>query len=171
MRCSMLTLSIYLVLAVSWSSLAAWAADPPISTSADRAASSAAMQTPPPPAQPPSTVAPSQSGVVPPPPLSSVNGPQEPPRDPTQPSPQMRDLLTKPKSQDLPPLELKGRILTAGQTPLALLALDKHLFVVRQGAEISLDGSYSGMSIRVAEITGSEVRLEIVPLGRSMFLY
>ena len=167
MKSSILKLSVYLGLAVLAPSLAAWGTDP-ATPFPKQAISPSAIPTPPPPAQ----LAPHQSGAVQPRLLPSVSGPQEPPRDPTQPGPQMRDLLApKPKNQGLPPLELKGRILAAGQTPLVLLAMDKHLFVARQGAEIGLDGSYGGMSIRVVEVTSGEVRLEIAPLGRTIHLY
>ncbi len=105
--------------------------------------------------------------------------PRNPPggfRDPTQASPLLRSLLDSSKAQserpELPVIELKGRI-TGGLRPAAaLLAIDKHFYLVRVGSEITLTGPRSsGQTLRVVEVTNSEVRLQVAPTGRSVVLY
>ena len=96
-------------------------------------------------------------------------------RDPTSPSPMLRDLIdpgrNQPKSMELPLIQLRGRIIGGGQPSAAMLEIDKHSYLVRKGSEILFPGSRPGaQSIRVLDVTAEEVRLEILPLGRSVSL-
>jgi hypothetical protein len=96
-------------------------------------------------------------------------------RDPTEPSPRMRQLIDAPKAQgkalELPVVELKARIVGGNQGGVAMLQIDKRLIVVRQGSEIALDGMhYGAQRIRVVELNANEVRLDLQPLDRVLTL-
>ena len=60
---------------------------------------------------------------------------QEPPRDPTQPSPALRELIDAPKVKalELPVIQLKGRVVGKSQPGEAMLMFDKRTYLVRQG--------------------------------------
>ena len=99
--------------------------------------------------------------------------PAAPPRDPTAASPQIQQLLAtgNHQSAELPTIELKGRVVTGGNSTAALLAIDKRLFQVQQGSRIPLQivgAKFSGLAVEVKEITAQTVRLDVGPaqLGR-----
>jgi hypothetical protein len=93
-------------------------------------------------------------------------------RDPTQPGPTMRQLLApRAKSANIPAIELKARMVTAGQSPVVILGIEKNLYLAKLGDEFSPVGEFGGLTIRVSTITAGEVRLEVTPLGRSVILY
>lgn len=93
-------------------------------------------------------------------------------RDPTQPGPNMRRLLA-PRSKGLavPNIQLKARIVTAGQPPVVILGIDKNMYLAKLGDEFTPAGDANGLSIRVTTINEREVRLDLSPLGRSVILY
>jgi hypothetical protein len=92
--------------------------------------------------------------------------------DPTQPGPTMRQLLSpRAKAASIPAIELKARMVTAGQIPVVILGIEKNLYLAKLGDEFSPVGEFSGLTIRVSTITAGEVRLEVTPLGRAVILY
>ncbi len=125
--------------------------------------------------------------------------PHEPARDPTAPSPLLRELL-KPagkqsKISELPFIQIKGRIIgglqpnsallqigvddqqplnsNAARTPhnVALRQNGNHSYLVQKGTELTIPGGGGDtQTLRVVEITADEVRIEIAPLGRVLTL-
>jgi hypothetical protein len=102
----------------------------------------------------------------------STTGDDGPRRDPTQPGPNMRQLLApRSKALNIPAIQLKARIVTAGQVPVVILGIDKNLYIAKLGDEFSPAGDSSGLTFRVSTVSDREVRLEVTPLGRSVILY
>ena len=93
-------------------------------------------------------------------------------RDPTQPGPNMRQLLApRAKAANIPAIQLKARIVTAGQVPVVILDIDRNLYLAKLGDEFSPAGEFSGLTIRVSAIDARQVRLDVTPLGRSVIIY
>ena len=91
---------------------------------------------------------------------------------PPQPGPTMRQLLSpRAKAASIPAIELKARMVTAGQIPVVILGIEKNLYLAKLGDEFSPVGEFSGLTLRVSKITAGEVRLEVTPLGRAVILY
>lgn len=102
--------------------------------------------------------------VPPAPPAPAVSKP--PPKDPTQPDPDLRSKLDPPRGvqpdpgrpQDAPVITLKGRLITA-TSATALLDVDGRLHAVRKGAVIGLGGRGA---VRVVEVSAAGVQIEFV---------
>lgn len=107
---------------------------------------------------------------------SAVPKPTEPPapalRDPTEPGPDLRALLApQAKAAELPALELKGRLMTPGQRPLALIGVGGQTIAAHEGDELQVAGKFGATELRVTAITPTEVRLEAPLLKRNFSLY
>jgi hypothetical protein len=88
-------------------------------------------------------------------------------RDPTRPSPALRELLgaapAKVAAPELPPMELKARIVRQG-APAALLLIDGRLHMVRPEDTVPLPSSHGGcVSVRVLAVTPDGVQVEVLP--------
>jgi hypothetical protein len=132
-------------------------------------------------------------------PNAGVAGPQEPPRDPTAPSPLLRELLKPAGKQSkmavLPLIRITGRMIGGLQPNAALLQIGpddqrpaspnaagkpgiaalqhtgNRSYLVRKGTELLIPGAGSDtQTIRVLDVTADEVRIEIAPLGRVLTL-
>ena len=98
------------------------------------------------------------------------------PHDPTQPGPVLRELIgpakDQPKGQELPSIELKGRILGGLQPASALLSINKGFVLVHQGTEITLSGPrLAPQTLHVASLNETEVHLEVMPLRETLVLH
>lgn len=105
----------------------------------------------------------------------------QPRRDPTMPSPSLREAIeatqTTPQGPGaplpaLPPLSLKARIVGKLRDPVALLGLgEKGSLVVHAGREypLALPGG-GGYTLHVLAITPREVEVEVLPLKRRYIL-
>jgi hypothetical protein len=84
----------------------------------------------------------------------------------------MRQLLgPHAKAANIPTIQLKARLVTAGQVPVVILGIDKNLYLAKLGDEFSPVGDFGGLTIRVSAINEHEVRLKLTPLERSVILY
>jgi hypothetical protein len=84
----------------------------------------------------------------------------------------MRQLLApRAKAANIPAIQLKARIVTAGQVPVVILDIDRNLYLAKLGDEFSPAGEFSGLTIRVSAIDARQVRLDVTPLGRSVIIY
>ena len=107
----------------------------------------------------------------------SPAGPQSPvgngasPNDPTVPNSEIRRILegtgrdnAPPPAPAIPPMRVRARVFVSGQPPVAVLEIGGRQLTVREGSEIHLFGGDSpvGMQLRVARMTTSEIRLEVV---------
>jgi uncharacterized protein (DUF2267 family) len=107
--------------------------------------------------------------------IAEMAAPKETRRDPTHAAPQLRQLLDPGKGQgkaaELPMVQLKGRIIGGQQPGAALLEIDKRSYLLRQGSEIDIAGPHAtANTIRVVEVTGDAVRVEIMPSGLTLTL-
>jgi hypothetical protein len=131
----------------------------------------------------PPTVLPKVPGDADAPPDTGVKLQDPPPRevgtpappgslkDPTTPSPRMRDALatksTGPGAPGISPLALRGRVLVKDKPPLALLEVDGKLY------RVSKDSVVAGPNktiLRVLDVNSSEVRIQIDPLKEIVVL-
>jgi hypothetical protein len=97
-------------------------------------------------------------------------------KDPTVPSPKLKELLYPEKSgkgsgtgpgPKMPSLGLRGRVIVKDQPAIALLEVDGKIFVISKGS--SLPGGGNTM-LRVIEITSREVRIEVLPFKEIVIL-
>jgi len=107
-----------------------------------------------------------------------------PVRDPTQPGEQLRDLVAPIRMGQqagkggasgisLPQVTLKGRIVGPLVPPAAIVEVDTVLHVLHQGSELTVPTPNVGLgslTLRVSELTSSEVRIEIMPLRQAIVL-
>ena len=102
-------------------------------------------------------------------------------RDPTEPGDELRDLvaplrLGQPGTAAglaVPRVMLKGRIIGPDAPPAAIVDLQGAVYVVHENSELSVgspEGPLAGLTLRVTEISVSEVRVEILPFRRVMIL-
>lgn len=102
-------------------------------------------------------------------------------RDPTAPSPRVRAALdpsgNRPPampglpSQWIPHVTLKARLVLPGKPAVALIQVDKQLYLVRQGSELNLLGDRGGMVVlQVEAVDRSEVRILMHPLNQLLTL-
>jgi hypothetical protein len=110
-----------------------------------------------------SAAAPSQTPMQAPPPRL-VEEPAEP-RDPTKPSPKLREAIGTGKNADLalpalPSLILKGRVLANDRPAGAFIEIGNHLQLVSVGAKILVGDR---QTLHIVAITRDEVRIEVEP--------
>lgn len=92
---------------------------------------------------------------------------QEPPRDPTEADPRLRQALLQGRAAaPAPALKLRGVVVAKGKTGAAVLELGDRLVRVAEGSVLS-EGATQW---RVAAITVDEVRLELAATGQSLVL-
>jgi hypothetical protein len=96
-------------------------------------------------------------------------------RDPTRPGPQLRELISPSRSQakaaEVPAIQLRGRIVDGPLPNAAMLDIDQQPYLLRKGSEITLTGANAGaQTLRVLDVTAEAVRVEILPLGRTLIL-
>ncbi len=120
-------------------------------------------------------------------PAQEVQEPQRPQRepnvlrDPTEPGDEMRDLVAPlrmgqpggPHSLAVPRVTLKGRIIGPTQPPAAIIDLQGSIYVVYPDSELTVDAADSplgGLTLRVTDISISEVRIEVLPLRKKLIL-
>ena len=109
--------------------------------------------------------------------------PRTPPRDPTEPGEELRDLVApfrmgqpgRPGAAGLavPRVTLKGRIIGPKAPPAAIVELHGAVYVLHEESELTVDGpeaALGGLTLHVKQITSSEVRIEVLPLGKIMVL-
>jgi len=103
-------------------------------------------------------------------------------RDPTEPSPRMREILVPPQASPqgtvagpppMPQVTLKGRVILSGKPGAAILEVDGKLLGIQAGAETTIAaGSRTGLvTLRVLELSASTLRLEVLPQGQELVLY
>jgi hypothetical protein len=96
--------------------------------------------------------------------------------DPTQPTPQMLDLLRGAAGRDLrrealkhiPRIEIKARIIAAQKPPLAMLSVGGENHVASPGGVLTWSGKEGTLRIRVMEITADEVVINIESLNQTV---
>lgn len=93
---------------------------------------------------------------------------RQPPRDPTRTTPDIRQLLET-GSSALPPFYLRARVAREGQA-LGILEFDGRLYMLRDGAQFTVDRQQSTITIHVEKFTVAEARLRIEPIGRTILL-
>jgi len=107
----------------------------------------------------------------PPPAGTSTTGKPAFPNDPTVPNAEIRAILegagrdnTAPAAPAVPTMRVRARVFVAGQPPVAVLEINGRQLTVREGSDIFVWGEDSrpGMQLRVARMTTSEIRLEVV---------
>jgi hypothetical protein len=130
-------------------------------------------------ASPSGTAAPAPSGQPdfrsPPPPAPAVGtstaGNPAYQNDPTIPNAEIRRILegtgrdnTAPAAPPVPTMRVRARVFVSGQPPVAVLEINGRQMTVREGSDIYVWGgdSSTGMQLRVARMTTSEIRLEVV---------
>ncbi len=102
-------------------------------------------------------------------------------RDPTEPGEELRDLVTPfrlgqpgaPAGLAVPRVTLKGRIIGPSAPPAAVVDLQGALYIVHEESELTVDApeaAAGGLTFRVDRITASEVRIEVLPLGKVIVL-
>ncbi len=115
-------------------------------------------------------------------PMPDVDAPQQPARplrDPTEPGEELRELVTPfrlgqpggPAGLAVPRVRLKGRIIGPSAPPAAVLELQGALYVVHEESELTVDApeaAAGGLTFRVDRITATEVRIQVLPLGRTI---
>jgi len=94
--------------------------------------------------------------------------------DPTRPSPNMKDALSRqinPKSAapapGVSPMALRGRVIAADKPAAALLEIDGRIYTVSKGSVLA---GANKTTIRVLDVTASEVRLEVSPTKEIVIL-
>lgn len=109
--------------------------------------------------------------------------PRPPARDPTEPGEELRDLVApfrmgqpgRPGAAGLavPRITLRGRIIGPKAPPAAIVELHGAMYVLHEESELTVDGpeaAFGGLTLRAKQITSSEVRIEVLPLGKVMVL-
>ncbi len=97
-------------------------------------------------------------------------------RDPTQPTPQILDILRGSAGPDLrrealrhvPRIEIKARIIAAQRPPLAMLSVGGENHVASQGDMLTWSGKDGVLRMRVMEITADEVVINIESLNQTV---
>ncbi len=98
-------------------------------------------------------------------------------RDPTEPGEEMRDMVApfrmgqpgRPSAAGLavPRVTLKGRVIGPSSPPAAMVELQGALYLLQVDSELTVDSpeaAFGGLTLRVTDITASEVRIEVMPL-------
>ncbi|MFN4258105.1 MAG: hypothetical protein ACK4RK_02330 [Gemmataceae bacterium] len=104
-----------------------------------------------------------------------ANGKETPtPRDPTQPSQKIREILDRPTNgpgsesgPTMPTITLKGRVLGGLAPPTALLEINGSLRTVRSGSKLGLGGN---LILHVKDISSLGVEIEIEPSKQTINL-
>ncbi len=109
--------------------------------------------------------------------------PRTPPRDPTEPGEELRDLVApfrmgqpgRPGAAGLavPRITLRGRIIGPKAPPAAIVELHGAVYVLHEESELTVDGpeaALGGLTLRAKQISSSEVRIEVLPLGKVIVL-
>lgn len=102
-------------------------------------------------------------------------------RDPTQPSPEMRQAIeaaqavpgTGPAAAPpaLPQIKLKARLLGASAPPVAMLDVNGRLFTAHEGEETTIVNPGGGTStLIVRELSATAVQVEVLPLKKTLIL-
>ncbi len=102
----------------------------------------------------------------------------EEPKDPTSPSPKLKELLQPDKTGKyaapvagagprMPLLALRGRVVSGVRPAVALLEVDGKLYSIGNGSSLSGGGN---TILRILEITSGEVRIEVQPLNEVVIL-
>ena len=96
-------------------------------------------------------------------------------RDPTQPSPAVREAIEAAQAGPpgakgapgigpaTPQMRLKARIISNRTPPVAIVEIDGSPFTVRRDTTLVLSGASSGMQVHVIDLSPTEVRLELLP--------
>lgn len=125
-------------------------------------------------AQTPPSVAPAKT-LPEEPPKVVEQGTTAPPagglKDPTKPSPKMKEVLgskgTAGPAPKLAVLALRGRVLARDKPAVALLEVEGKLYTVTKGSVVA---GPSNTILRVVEVNGTEVRIEVSPLKEIVVL-
>ena len=102
----------------------------------------------------------------------------EEPKDPTNPSPKLKELLQPDKSGKyaapvagagprMPLLALRGRVVSSTGSAVALLEVEGKLYSIAKGSSLSGGGN---TILRIVDITIGEVRIEVLPLNEVVIL-
>ena len=102
----------------------------------------------------------------------------EEPKDPTNPSPKLKELLQPDKSGKyaapvagagprMPLLALRGRVVSSTGSAVALLEVEGKLYSIAKGSSLSGGGN---TILRIVDITSGEVRIEVHPLNEVVIL-
>jgi hypothetical protein len=105
-------------------------------------------------------------------------------RDPTQPSPEVREAIEaerfQPKPGDgqssapaapvMPQVKLKARLIGAVGQPTAVLDVNGQMFTVRANSEVLISNSSTGATLIVRELTAAGVSVEVLPLKKTLLL-
>jgi hypothetical protein len=117
-----------------------------------------------------------QTPPAPAPPRGEPQGPRF--RDPTQPSPEVRQAIeatqaaptaANPAGPIVPQIKLKAKLIGSIGQPVAVLDVNDKLYVVHADTEIEAPLG-SGSRIMVRELNATEVRIEMLPLKRIVVL-
>jgi hypothetical protein len=117
------------------------------------------------------------AGGMPPPPPADARF-----RDPTQPSPEMREAIeaaqTVPAGPGpaaaaavMPQIKLKARLLGAIGPPVAMIDVNGRLFVMHEGEESTIANPGGGIStLVVRDLSAAGVTIEVLPLKKILNL-
>ncbi len=101
--------------------------------------------------------------------------PKEEPKDPTSPSPKLKELLHGEKAgkgavgpgPKMPIVALRGRVISKNQPAIALLEVEGRFYSISKGSSLPGGGN---TILRILEITSGEVRIEVLPLKEIIVL-
>jgi hypothetical protein len=102
---------------------------------------------------------------------------QPEPRDPTKPDPRLKEMLI-PNSGPMSPksvtfqAQLKALMSVKGKESQAIVEIEGVLHRVVRGSQITVTpkGGQSSVTLKVAELTSEQVRLELAGLGQAIIL-
>jgi hypothetical protein len=105
----------------------------------------------------------------------SADAPKGELKDPTNPSPKLKELLQPEKAgkgsagpgPKMPLVALRGRVISKEHSAVALLEVDGRFYSITKGS--SLPGGNNTM-LRILDITSAEVRIEVLPLKEIIIL-
>lgn len=96
-------------------------------------------------------------------------------KDPTIPSPKVKDALnpnkgaapTAPGASRVPIIGLRGRVIVRGRPATVLLEIDNKLYTVSKDSLVSGGGN---TILKILEVTSTEVRIEVKPINEVIVL-
>lgn len=115
-------------------------------------------------------------------PPSTTNG-RPPLRDPTRPSGPLEGVVGSIRMGQqgrnsggipgVPNISIKGRIVGPVEPPAAMLEIGENLYVVQEGSSLSLPSEAlgpGGLTLSITELTGVQIRIEVMPLRQTIVL-
>lgn len=106
--------------------------------------------------------------------IAQTPEPPKPASDPTVPDAALQQLLLASggakTSNKLPPITMRGKILTSNGQGLVIIEIDKQILTLKKGATLSLSGEHSQTSLQLTELTRDGASIEVLPLKQTIRL-